>query len=214
MYYDTNFQTTSNDDPWGGIDWGDISGGSSSSGSGTSSQQSGLPSWFTSGATAATNNPYSINNLWNAALQYGGQAWNNAITGGQVNPATQALIERQRVAMPEQNRQAMDAYFQRSINPLMNSLSSRGVLNSSITGDAMTKAIRDQAAKYQDQVTQANVWAGNELLKNMATQQGMNMDTWKNIMNFLPQLLAAIRESSGTSEWANESESQGAFPLG
>ncbi|HEY6018895.1 MAG TPA: hypothetical protein VIY48_03100, partial [Candidatus Paceibacterota bacterium] len=159
----------------GELNWSDIVGGSESSGSGSSNQWSGLPQWFQGGATG--NN--SINNLWNAALQYGGQAWGNAINGGQVNPNTAALIERQRQLMPQQYANEMSDYYNRQINPLMNSLSSRGVLNSSVTGDALAKALRTQAAKQSDQVTQANTWAGNELLKNMATQQGMNMDTWK-----------------------------------
>ena len=144
IYYTQNAQNT-----YGS---GDFSGGSTSSGSGFSSNDtySGMPAWFNYGS--GSTSPYSINNLWGAAFKGAGDAWKNAQSGGQVNPATQALIEKQRTLMPEQYRNQMDAYYQRSINPMMNRLSSRGILNSSVTGDALAKAHREQAATNGDKV--------------------------------------------------------------
>jgi hypothetical protein len=129
--------------------------------------------------------------------------------GGQVNPATQALIEQQRKLMPEQYRNQMELSNARQVQQPLNRMSSRGILNSSVTGDALAKVLREQSARQADQYTQANTWAGNELLKNMTQQQGMGMDTWKQVMNFLPQLLAAIRESQSQSQGSSNSESSG-----
>jgi predicted DNA-binding WGR domain protein len=189
-------------------DSGDFSGGSEQSSSSSSQQSSsgytGLPDWFKN-----IQGPNNIGNVWDRVNQGGDWSYKQFQKGGNVSPAAQALIEQQRQLMPEQYAQQMALSNARQVQQPLNRMSSRGILNSSVTGDALAKVLREQSARQADQYTQANTWAGNELLKNLGTSQGQYLDTWKTIMNFLPQLLAAIRESQSQSQGSSNSESSG-----
>jgi hypothetical protein len=192
---------------------GDFSGGSEQSSSSNSQQSSssytGLPDWFKSIKGWGGNN-YDISGLWNNTIKYGMiDPFRRALQGGRVSPEAQKLIEQQRQLMPEQYAQQMALSNARQVQAPLNRMSSRGVLNSSVTGDALAKVLREQSARQADQYTQANTWAGNELLKNMGVNQQMDFETWKQAQAFLPQLLAAIRESQSQSQGSSNSESSG-----
>jgi hypothetical protein len=190
------------------LDYRDLTSGSEQSSEGSSNQQSssysGLPDWFKN-----IGGQNSIGNIWDRVNQGGDWAYKQFQQGGNVSPAAKALIEQQRKLMPEQYAQQMALSNARQVQQPLNRMSSRGILNSSVTGDALAKVLREQSARQADQYTQANTWAGNELLKNLGTSQGQYLDTWKNIMNFLPQLLAAIRESQANSSGSSSQSSSG-----
>jgi hypothetical protein len=199
MYYNND---NSSDPTWRDFTSG---GEGSSSSSNSSSSYSGLPDWFKN-MKGWGNGNYDLSGLWNNSIKYGMiDAYKNVLNPKN-DPNTSALIESQRRLMPEQYRQQMELSNARGVQQPLNTMSSRGILNSSVTGDALAKVLREQSARQADQYTQANTWAGNELLKNLASQQSIGLDTWKSTMNFLPQLLASLRESISQSQGQSNSE--------
>ena len=76
--------------------------------------------------------------------------------------AMQNWIETARKLMPQQYSQEMNLYNQRATQPVLNNMSSRGILNSSVTGGALSDVLRDTQAKQSDLVKQSDLWAANQ----------------------------------------------------
>jgi hypothetical protein len=90
------------------------------------------------------------------------------------------LIEQTRKLMPQQYAEEMKLYNDRATQPVLNRMSNRGILNSSVTGGALSDVLRDTQAKQSDMVTQANVWAGNQNLdlSKYITDKGFDIDRY------------------------------------
>jgi hypothetical protein len=71
-------------------------------------------------------------------------------------------IEKSRQLMPQQYLEQMKLYNERAQQPVLNRLSNRGILNSSVTGGALSDILRDTQAKYSDEATKADLWAANQ----------------------------------------------------
>lgn len=71
-------------------------------------------------------------------------------------------IEKSRQLMPQQYMEQMKLYNERAQQPVLNRLSNRGILNSSVTGGALSDILRDTQAKYSDEATKADLWAANQ----------------------------------------------------
>jgi hypothetical protein len=81
---------------------------------------------------------------------------------GQATGGLDQYIERARQLMPQQYLEQMKLYNERAQQPVLNRLSNRGILNSSVTGGALADVLRDTQAKYSDETTKANLWAANQ----------------------------------------------------
>lgn len=84
-------------------------------------------------------------------------------------------IEQARQLMPQQYSQEMNLYNQRATQPVLNNMSNRGILNSSVTSGALSDVLRDTQAKQSDLVNQSNLWAAN---KNYDLSQYLNDRTF------------------------------------
>jgi len=113
--------------------------------------------------------------------------------------------------MPEQYANEMNLYTQRATQPILNNMSSRGILNSSVTGGALSNVLRDTQAKQSDLVKQSNLWAANQnqglnqfiqeqLLKQGAENRGSVLSREQLYANLIPSLLNALKYSEGSSE--------------
>ena len=91
-----------------------------------------------------------------------------------------ALIEQTRQLMPQQYANEMNLYNQRATQPVLNRMSSRGILDSSVTGGALSDVLRDTQAKQSDIVKQADVWAGQQNLdlSKYITDKGFDIDKY------------------------------------
>lgn len=179
--YSTLNQQSAGDEGGGGgnIDWSDFASGSSSESH--SQSWSGQPEWMSNWAKGWWDD--YINSMSDDWRRWEGSAQNYDKTNqmnqyqkdqfggnlntmrGEFNENTGGLtnyIEQSRQLRPEQFRNQMDLYTERSLQPVLNKMSSRGILNSSVTGGALSDVLRDQQAKYLDEVTQANVWAADK----------------------------------------------------
>jgi hypothetical protein len=108
------------------------------------------------------------------------------------------LIEQLRTLLPEQYRQQMDQQTRESVRPVLENMSNRGILNSSITGTALGRTLSDQQRQYADLVSQANTWAAQSQLQNLADQVGIS----ERAMNILLELLGSQRYSESSDPWA------------
>jgi hypothetical protein len=81
---------------------------------------------------------------------------------GNATSGLDQYIEQSRKLMPQQYLEQMKLYNERAQQPVLNNLSNRGILNSSVTGGALSDVLRDTQAKYSDEATKANLWAANQ----------------------------------------------------
>jgi hypothetical protein len=90
------------------------------------------------------------------------------------------LIENIRQLMPQQYAEEMKLYNDRATQPVLNRMSNRGILNSSVTGGALSDVLRDTQAKQSDIVKQADVWAGQQNLdlSKYITDKGFDIDKY------------------------------------
>ena len=127
-----------------------------------------------------------------------------------------AWIEQGRNLMPQQYAQQMALSNARQVQQPLNTMSSRGVLNSSVTGDALSKILREQSARQGDQYTQANLWAANQNQalnqSQEAQRQGLDKEqraglltSEMNYSQMLPALLNSLRYSQNTSSGSGSS---------
>lgn len=88
------------------------------------------------------------------------------------------LIEKSRSLMPQQYMNEMALYNQRATQPVLNNMSNRGILNSSVTGGALSDVLRDTQAKQSDLVTQSDLWAANKNydLSQWLANQGLDIN--------------------------------------
>jgi hypothetical protein len=185
--------------------WADFTSGGEQNSSSSSSSFSGLPSWFSD-----PNNIRNIQTMWNKLTGSLSDYGKYFTYGRDITPAMRAQIESQRQLMPEQYAQQMALSNARQVQQPLNTMSSRGVLNSSVAGDALSKVLREQSARQADQYTQANTWAGNKLIEEMGNRSKSDQTAWQAILNFLPQYLASLRESTSNSQSTGSSSTWGA----
>ena len=65
-------------------------------------------------------------------------------------------IEKARTLMPQQYSEEMNLYNQRATQPVLNKMSSRGILDSSVTGGALSDVLRDTQAKQSESAKRLN----------------------------------------------------------
>jgi hypothetical protein len=180
-----------------------------------------------------TRNKTNLNNLQGQNLQsLQSNVGRMRSDFGQATTGLEGYIEKARQLMPQQYLEQMKLYTERAQQPVLNRLSNRGILNSSVTGGALADVLRDTQAKYSDETTKADLWAANQgydlgkyradtglginkfgteqenELARYFTGQNLNMDKegrdatlshFNTQFGMLPQLLAAMRESSSES---------------
>ena len=122
-------------------------------------------------------------------------------------------IEQARKLMPQQYAEEMNLYNQRATQPVLNRMSDRGILNSSVTGGALSDVLRDTQAKQSDLVTQSDLWAANQnkdLLKYIAdTNYGTNKyraDTNLGINQYQTDKQYGLNETTGNRQLEQEKE--------
>jgi hypothetical protein len=159
------------------IPWEDIVAQSSSS----SRSYSGLPDYFTKWAQE----------WWPQYTQFGGQQikkWEDLIgdrsglnryKAGDLASLQQNLgrmrsdfmgntagmenyIEQARKLMPQQYAATMQDDLQRNIQSQLNRMSGRGILDSSVTGGALSDVIRARDARLSDMTKAADLWASQQ----------------------------------------------------
>jgi hypothetical protein len=134
---------------------------------------------------ASENNGIDLSSLQNifSSSRQGLPDWGSAwaqdwlktmqpVQGGMVNALNSLnnapqTIENTRQNMVNQYQNAMGLNLQNTMKPVVSNLAGRGVINSSTAEGTMAKVLQDLQAKYADQVTAANTWAGNALLDNI-----------------------------------------------
>jgi hypothetical protein len=122
-------------------------------------------------------------------------------------------IERIRQLLPKQYAEEMNLYNQRATQPVLNRMSGRGILNSSVTGGALSDVLRDTQAKQSDLVTQSDIWAGNQNLDLSKYITGKNFDInqWMadkgyETDKYQTDKQYASNETTGERQLANEKE--------
>ena len=177
-----NYPDQNNNETGGGslpedMNWEDFA----STGESSSKSFSGLPGWasewlksywpsYNQGQSDLwaqfldrTRQKGNLNNLQNQNLS--SLQSNVGRMRGDFNQATTGLegyIEKARQLMPQQYLEQMKLYNERAQQPVLNRLSNRGILNSSVTGGALSDVLRDTQAKYSDEATKADLWAANQ----------------------------------------------------
>ena len=143
-----------------------------------------------------------------------------------------SLIEQARTLMPQQYANEMKLYNERNTQPVLNRMSSRGILNSDITGGALSDVLRDTQAKQSDLVKQSDLWAAqqNVDLSKYITEKGFDIDKYladseatqeqekrtnyltseMKYADLIPSLLNVLREQHGSSQ---SSSSEGLMAL-
>lgn len=116
-------------------------------------------------------------------------------------------IEQARKLMPQQYAEEMNLYNQRATQPVLNRMSDRGILNSSVTGGALSDVLRDTQAKQSDLVTQSDLWAANQNLdlSKYITQTGFDIDKYLADQNYATNMYQtnqqyALNETTGNRE--------------
>lgn len=156
----------------------------------TSQSQSGLPDW----GNAWAKDWLGSQSQYTQANQQGLQS---ALQGLQNAPS---LIEKTRQAMIDQYRNQMGLNYQEQLKPEISGLASRGVLSSSTAEGTLAKVMKDLQAKYADQVSNADTWAGNALLKNLTDLVSGYQGATTSQGSILSGILNAIKQSSASSQ--------------
>ena len=128
-----------------------------------------------------------MSSLWDTRNMFGNQI---SQAGAGLTDAFKQLsqlpsqIEAARVSMPQQflaGLKPMQEYYQ----PALENMNKRGILNSSITGDALKGIQNDINRQYAEQLAGANTWAAQQ---NLATTQMM------------PSLYAGVMDAFGNAQ--------------
>lgn len=122
-------------------------------------------------------------------------------------------IEQARKLMPQQYAEEMALYNQRATQPVLNNMSNRGILNSSVTGGALSDVLRDTQAKQSDLVTQSDLWAANQNLdlSKYITDRGFDIDKYLADQTYATNQEQtarqyALNETTGNRELAQDQE--------
>jgi hypothetical protein len=123
-----------------------------------------------------------------------------------------ANIEKQREALIDQYMKSMEN-VQQTYQPVMNNMSSRGILNSSVTGDALSDIQKRNNELAAQNIAGANVYAAQQQaaipdkMSNLATiYQGLLSS---NQQNLLQKVMDISKYAEGSSHNQSSSNSQG-----
>jgi hypothetical protein len=178
---------------------------------GNSNAQTGMPGWWQDMAKKilqapgkATQGLDKMTGAWDAAYGSGTPKYQDTIdrTIGDLNNYWQntykqlpGQIENQRQAMINQAVQASNM-GREVYQPVLEEMSKRGILNSSVTGDAMGRVQSDIQKALLDQAAGANTWAA-----------GQNLQTTRD----MPTVLGNILNQVGGAQDRNQTYGQGAI---
>ena len=123
-----------------------------------------------------------------------------------------ANIEKQREALIDQYMKSMEN-VQQTYQPVMNNMSSRGILNSSVTGDALSDVQKRNNELAAQNVAGANVYAAQQQaaipdkMSNLAAiYQGLLSNTQQGLIQ---KIMDMSKYAEGSSQNQSSSNSQG-----
>lgn len=217
------------------INWDDLA--STSNSSSYSQSYTGPPDWMKDWGKdwwgKYMNSLGSVYGNWKTSAEDNTMQSNlNNYQQGKLDTGLQGMegyIDKARQLMPQQYLNQMSLYNERATQPVLNRMSNRGILNSSVTGSALSDVLRDTQAKYSDKVSEAELWAANQgydlskygTEKNTALAKDYADKTYNQRQSYLenmfkqlgiseqmmPNLMAALRESQSESQSEGQSNS-------